>query len=134
MNTRACAVEAIASEGRCPHQHRQRILDRLGLALGVRDLVVAALERGALTAQQPVDDLDGLCEPVDAGAGRREGDAVGVVLVALPAGAHTERELAPAHVVGGDRHVGDDGGMSVGVAVDEGADPHPGDGGRQRRH
>ena len=106
-------------------------LHRLRLAQGVGQPVVLADERGGRLAQEAADDLDRLLEPGDSLAHGRQVDAVLLVLVDLPPGPDAEDEAAAADVVGRRRHVGQHRRVAVGVAVDEGADAHPGDGGAQ---
>ena len=66
----------------------------LGLAASLRQLVVAARERGDLLRQQPDEDLTGLFEPVAPLAWSTEFDAVRTRLLLVPASADTELEPA----------------------------------------
>ena len=69
-------------------------LDGLRLADGVGELVVLAGEGGDGLPQQPLPHLARLLEPLDALAGRRQPDAVLLVLVLLPAGARRRAAAA----------------------------------------
>ena len=86
---------------------RPRRCDRLGQGRGVDELVVLPVERERRADRcvpEPGDDRQLFLEPVEALADRRERDAVGRVLVVVPAGAHAELDPAAAHGVDlGDR-------------------------------
>ena len=103
-------------------EERERVLHGLGLTDGVGELVVAAVERGGLLAEEAVPHLAGLLEAGQQLAGPREVDAVLLVLVDLPAGADAEQHAPVADVVDGGRPVRDDGGVPVGVAEHERAE------------
>ena len=53
-----------------------------------------------------------------------EGDAEGLVLVLVPGGTEPELEAAVRDVIDRRRHLREHGGMAVGVAGDEHAEPH----------
>jgi hypothetical protein len=112
----------------------QRVLDRLGLADGVLELVVLAVDGGRGLPQQTVQDLQRFDETVQALLDRRQLDAVLLVLVDLPAGADAQGEPAVGDPVDGGRHVGQHRRVPVGVAIDQRADPHPGHDRAQRGH
>ena len=97
---------------------RIRLLDRLRLAAGLLELVVAPVEVGELLGPEPPGDLAGLAEAPDALAGRVERDAHALVLVLVPAGADAEIEATVGDHVHRGRHVGMDRGVAVGVARD----------------
>jgi hypothetical protein len=80
-------------------EQRQRGLDRLGIAGGVGDVVVGAVERGGLLREHRANDLDRLLEPAHSLARRLEFDAVGVMLVDLPARAEAEDHPATGEPV-----------------------------------
>src|SRR5215831_19413171 len=72
------------------YERRMRLLDRLGFAAGVGELIVAPSEiRDRLSPEQP-DDLARLVESVDALGGRVERDAVHGMLLLMPARADAE--------------------------------------------
>ena len=75
-------------------------------------------------------------KPIEPVLHARQLDAVRLVLVLLPPGADAEHEPAVAHVVDGDRLLGQHGRVAVGVAGDEGSETYPrhrrGEGGKDR--
>ena len=73
-------------------QQRQRVLHGLRLTDGVGELVVAAVDRGRLLAEEAVPHLARLLEAREQLAGSREIDAVLLVLVDLPTGADAEQQ------------------------------------------
>ena len=77
-----------------------------GLERRVADREVRAVERHPVLAEQAVDDLDALLEAVDALLRRGQVEAVGVVLVDLPAGADAEHGAAAGDVVDGHHPLG----------------------------
>jgi hypothetical protein len=101
---------------------RMRTLHRLRHEWRVLRLVVLAVERGRVLGEELRHHLDGLDEAVRAAAGRVEGDAVGLVLLLEPAGAHAEDHAPAAHVVDGRGHLRDDDREAVRVARHEDAD------------
>ena len=96
-----------------------RLLDRSRVQAGVVELVVPALERGAVLPHQQADDLDRLLEPVDALRCRRQLDAVAAMLVLVPPGPDPQRQAPAADVVDGDRLLEQDRGMAERVARHE---------------
>jgi hypothetical protein len=114
-------------------EERQRSLHRLGHERGVGQLVVLAVERGALVGEQALDHLAGFVEAREALAERVERDAVGAVLVLLPARAEAEHDAAAAHVVERRGHLREHGRVAVGVAHDQRPEAQARDGGGERR-
>ena len=100
-------------------------LHRLGLATGVGQVQVLAVERGRGVAEQPDDDLDALVEAVHALLQRRQRDAVRVALLLVPARAEPDLEPALGDDVDGRGHVGQHRRMAVDHARDLAADPDP---------
>ncbi len=98
------------------------------------DHVVGPLEREPRLREQSLHDLHGFLEPVEPLLHRRQLDAVGLMLVLLPAGAETEKHASAAHVVDGRDLVRKDRRMPVGVAEHERPDSHPLGRGRQSGH
>ena len=77
------------------------------------------MEGRAGLAQQGHQDLDGLLETVEAFLHGPEGDAVGGVLVLLPAGTDAEHESPLTDRVDGGRDLGQHGRVAIGDARDE---------------
>src|SRR5437763_4528904 len=102
-----------------------RLLHRLGLAPGVGDPVVAAVEGGRFPTEQVDDDLAALLEPVTAFARRAELDAVGAGLLLVPPGAEADLEPAARNDVERRGHVGEHGRLAVVDARDQYAEPQP---------
>ena len=98
------------------HQLGMRLLHGLGIEGRVRELVVLAVEGAAPLRPQRVEYFARLVQPLEPLAQRVEGDAVGFVLVLLPARAEAEDEPTARDDVDLGRHLGDHGGMPVGVA------------------
>ena len=90
-------------------QDRQRRLDRLGVAGGVGEVVELAVEGGRVRRQHRPDDRDRLLEPAHPPARALELDAVGVVLVDLPARPEAEDHPAAGEPVDGGRALGEQG-------------------------
>src|SRR5262249_11491344 len=100
-----------------------RLLDRLWLAAGLFQLVVAPLEVGEVLREKPLRDLAGLAEAPDALAGRVERDTHALMLVFVPAGADAEIQATARDHVHCGGHMGVDRRMTVGVARDH--EPKP---------
>ena len=106
------------------HELGPWLLHGLGHQERVVELVVAPLEGRAILGPQHVHDLAGLVEALEPLAHRVEGDAVGLVLVFLPARTHAADEPAARDDVDVGGHLGEDGGMTIGVPGHDGADAH----------
>ena len=107
-------------------QDRQPVLQRRRLVGRVGQLEVPALEgrsarRGAATATTATVSS----KRSDRSAGRQQVDAVGEVLVDLPAGAEPGDRAAAADVVDGRDHVRDHGRVPVGAAHHQRTQPGP---------
>ena len=113
-----------------------RLLDGLGRKRRLYEVVVGAGEARVVFRPQLGDDGERFPETLRALLGAVEGNAVGVMLELLPAGANAEVEPAAAHVIDGRRHLRQHRGIPVGVAGDEDAEPNPlrlrREGGKQR--
>src|SRR6266545_3736651 len=107
------------------HELGARLLDRLRHERRVVELVVLALEGRALLGPEHVQDLAGFIQTLEPLAHRIERQAVGLVLVLLPAGANAADEPATRDDVYVGRHLGQHRGMAVGIARDDRPDPHP---------
>ena len=106
--------------------------DRCGAVDGGLDPVVLALDRGELTAEHRPADDQGLLQALEALLHRREVDPEAFVLDVEPGGADAEeRSSARDDVQRGD-DLGEDGGVPVGHAGDQGAELHGVRAGRQR--
>ena len=108
--------------GAADEDGRVGLLDGLGLEGGVTELVVPSVEVSPVFGPEETDDADGLFQAADAFADAWEGDAVGVVLGAVPARAEAEDDTAVACVVHGGGDFCEGGGMSESGAGDEGAE------------
>src|SRR4029453_13025086 len=97
--------------------YRRRYVQRLVRA------VVAPVERRAFAAQHAADDLERLVEPRQALADRREIEAIALVLGLEPARADPEDRAAARHDVERRDDLREVGGIPVGVAGDERAEP-----------
>ena len=106
-------------------EDRQRCLDRLGIAGRVGDVVAGTVERGRVLRQHRRDDLDGLLETAHPLPGRLQFDAIGVVLVDLPARAEPEDETTSGQPVKSSSAVGEQRRMVDRRGRDQGPDPDP---------
>src|SRR3989441_310951 len=114
------------------HQLGVRRLDGLGIERGVGELVVAPLEGGAPLGPQRPDHLTGLVQALEPLAQRVEGDAVGLVLVLLPARAEAQQEAAAGNDVDLRGHLRHHRRMAIRVTQHDGADAEAWHQGRQR--
>ena len=90
-------------------QQRQRFWTGAGWFGASCDVEVVPVEGRPLLPEQRDEDLRRLLEPVEPFLDRPELDAVGGVLVLLPAGADPEQQASVLDVVDGRRDVGEDG-------------------------
>ena len=98
----------------------------------VHPVVVAVEGERPVGAQQPLDDLHGLLEPLHPHPGRVIGEA-GLLVVGLhPSGAQAHLEAAVAQHIEGGRLLGQDERIPVVVPEDQGAHPQRGGGGCRR--
>ena len=93
--------------------HRQRSLERPGLAVGVPQGHVRALERGDAVVEQGPDGGGRLVEEVEPLGGRRERQAERLVLGLGPAGAEADLGPPARQVVDGGGRLGQHAGMAV---------------------
>ena len=80
-----------------------------------------------------LDDLDGLFHLVDTGGGVGVGEVVGAVLFFHPASADAEEEAASGEELEVGGHLGEQGGVAVGLTEDAGAEFERGVRGGERR-
>src|SRR5262245_50929352 len=113
------------------HELGMGLLNWLGIERSIGELIVASLERGAALPPQRADDLAGLVEPLEPLAHRVKGNAIGRVLVLLPPCAQAEHETSTGDDVDLGGHLRDNRRMTIRVAQDDGAEPHPRHEGRQ---
>ena len=74
--------------------------------------MLAVEDEGLFLVQLPVDDLELLPETLDAPSGGAELEAELLVLDVVPAGAHPQRDPSARHVIGGDGHAREHGGVA----------------------
>src|SRR5256885_10496827 len=111
---------------------RARLLHRRRSVHRARGPVIAAFEREWPSAEQTADDVDRLGEPGQPFTRRREGQAYGLVLGCIPAGAETHVEPAAADAVERGERFGEHGCRPQRLARDERAEPGTGDRASQR--
>ena len=105
---------------------RRRALDGLGQRRRVGERVVIAGKgegRALWGGPQALDDLELLFEQVEALAEAGVGDAVGLVLAVVPAGAEAQLDPSAAHGVDRGHADGEGAGQPEGHRGDEGAEP-----------
>ena len=100
----------------------EAFLHGFGVAAGVGKGEVLTLEVHVVLGEEEADDLDALLQDVESLPERGEGDAVGAVLVLVPAGADAEFDAPAAEVVHGGEGVGEDGRVAVVHPQDKRAD------------
>src|SRR5438132_539940 len=103
------------------HQLGMGRLHGLGIERSIRELVVAPLEVAAALGPQGLHHLARLVQTLQPLAHRPERDAVGLVLVLLPARAEPQEEPAARDDVDLRRHLRDHRRVAVGVAQHDGA-------------
>ena len=105
-------------------QRWMRLLHRLRVGHGVRELVVRAGERGARLRPQRRQHLARFVEPLHPLTRSQLRHAEHGLDVGVTAGAESQIEPSTADVVDGDGHLGQHAGVPVGIAGDERADAY----------
>ena len=100
-------------------------LHRFGLTAGAPECMEGTLEIGHLVGEERVEDGTGLFEAIEALLPGGKGYVVGPVLILDPTRAESDLEAAVRGNIERGRHVGEHGGVPVGVAGDQHPEPDP---------